>query len=79
MIQTLELLSAVACSHKLGAVLLHEQANGDLKTVSYISSSTEDRYAWIEKEALALTWACEHFSNFLVGLKFSIEAEHINC
>ena len=72
-------VSADAFSHGLGAVLLQEQANEDVKPVSYISRSlswTEERYVQIEKKALAFTWACERFSDFLVGLKFSIEANH---
>ena len=59
----------------LGAVLLQEKANGDIKPISYISQSlspTEERYAQIEKEVLAFTWACKHLSDFLIGLKFSI-------
>ncbi|CAC5393342.1 unnamed protein product [Mytilus coruscus] len=33
----------------------------DLRSMSY----TEQRYSQIEKEELALTWACKHFSNYL--------------
>ena len=71
-------VSADASSHGLGAVLLQEQTNGDLKPVSYISrllSPTKEQYAQIEKEALAFTLSCEHFSDFLVGLKFIIETD----
>ena len=39
-------------------------------------TTTEQRYAQIEKEALALTWACEHFSDYLIGLKFHIHTDH---
>ena len=39
-------------------------------------NSTEQRYAQIEKEALALTWACERFSDYLIGMTFHCETDH---
>ena len=66
-------------SYGQGAVLFQEQKNGEKRAVAYISkamSPTEQRYAHIEKEALALTWACERFQDFLVGLNFQIETDH---
>ena len=72
-------VSADASSFGLGAVLLQRQPEGQMKPVAYISRSmtpTEQRYAQIEKEALALTWACERFSDYLIGLVFHIQTDH---
>lgn len=72
-------VSADASSYGLGATLLQQQLTGELKPVGYVSRSmtpTEQRYAQIEKEALALTWACERFSDYLLGLDFLIQTDH---
>ena len=37
---------------------------------------TEQRYAQVEKEALAITWSCERFLQYLLGLPFEIETDH---
>lgn len=71
-------VAADASSFGLGAVLL--QRNGDgWRPVAYASRSmtdTEKRYAQIEKEALAVTWACDKFADFLLGSKFAIDTDH---
>ena len=55
-------VSAHASSFGLGAVLMQKKPSGDLRTVAYASISmteTECRYAQIEEEALAVTWALD--------------------
>ena len=71
-------VSADASSYGLGAVLM-QQSDSAWKPVAYASRSmteTERRYAQIEKEALASTWACEKFSTYILGKKFLIETDH---
>ena len=52
------------------------QEDSQLKPVAYALTNIEQRYAQIEKEVLAITWACERFSDFLVGLNFHVETDH---
>ena len=35
------------------------------------------RYAQIEKEALATTWALEHWADLLIGMHFRVETDHL--
>ena len=60
-------ISADAFSYGIGAVLM-QKLNGGWKPIAYAARSlteTEQRYAQIEKEDLATTWACEKFANYL--------------
>ena len=72
-------VSVDASSYGLGGVLFQKQEN-DWKPVFYASVSltaTEQRYAQVEKEALAVTWNCEKFQDYLPGLStFTIETDH---
>ena len=73
------IVSADASSYGLGAVLLQKQESGEFQPVVFISHSmtpTEQRYAQIEKEALAFTWACERLADYLVALTFHVQTDH---
>ena len=74
------LVSADASSYGIGAVILQRQPEGNVfRPIAYASralTSTESKYAQIEKEALAMTWACERFSIYLLGKKFETETNH---
>jgi len=67
-----------AFSFGLSAVL-RQKHGSTLRPVAFASrgmSETEQRYAQIEKEALAITWACERFSSYLIGSQFKLETDH---
>ena len=71
-------ISADASSCGLGAVLL-QKSNEMWKPVAYASRSmtnTESGYAQIEKKALAVTWACDKFADYIIGKYFEIESDH---
>jgi len=68
-----------ADSSSFGAVLRIQEINGKWRPVAYASrtlNETEKRYTQIEKEALALTWACEKFHEFIYGAHFKLETDH---
>ena len=72
------LLSTDACQYGLGAVL-YQKRNSEWRPVAYASRTlapAESRYAIIEKEALAVTWGCEKFSQYLIGRQFKIQTDH---
>ena len=73
------MVSADASSYELGAVLRQKQPNGDWRPITYISralTNAEQKYAQIEKEALAVTWACERCHDYLLGLHFQMQTNH---
>ena len=60
-------------------MITQKQSKGEHQPVSYISRTltpAEQCYAQIEKEALAVTWACERLSHYLTGMQFHICTDH---
>lgn len=71
-------VSADASSFATGAALFQQHDEG-WRSVAYASrvlSSAKSKYAQIEKETLAATFACERFRDFLVGYKVLVETDH---
>ena len=72
-------VSADSSQYAVGAVLLQMNDSKDWQPVEYASrklTDTETRYAMVEKEALAICWACEKFDYYLVGRIFEVETDH---
>ena len=72
-------VSADASSYGIGSVLLQKQPDNVWKPVAYASRAltpAEQKYAQIEKEALAITWSCERFNDYLLGTTFHIHTDH---
>ena len=71
-------VSADASAYGIGAVLMQQQ-QGAWRPVAFASralNEAETRYAQIEKEALALTWALEKFSEYVLGKCVILETDH---
>ncbi|CAA9996939.1 unnamed protein product, partial [Nesidiocoris tenuis] len=72
-------VSADSSSYRLGAVLLQDQDDGSMRPVAYAFRSltcAEKKWAEIEKEALALAWACDRFQDFIIGIQATLETDH---
>ncbi|XP_061926289.1 uncharacterized protein K02A2.6-like [Entelurus aequoreus] len=72
-------VAADASAYGIGAVLTQKQDDGSWQPVTFISrglTDTEKRYAQIEKEALAATWACERLTSYVQGLHFTLLTDH---
>ena len=67
-------IQADASQHGVGACLLQQG-----KPVAYASRSlspSESNYAQIEKELLAIVFACEKFHQFIYGFTTKVQSDH---
>lgn len=68
-----------ASERAVSAVLLQEGLDGQLLPCAYQSrklAGAETRYPTIEKEALAIVYACSVFKPFLVATRFTLLTDH---
>ena len=71
-------VQADASLRGLGACLI-QQHKGEDQLIAFASKSltdTETRYANIERELLAIVFACQRFSTYLLGRSFIAESDH---
>jgi hypothetical protein len=67
-----------ASGYTLGAVLSQGTLGKD-QPIAYASrtlNGAELNYSTIEKECLAMVWACKHFRPYLLGKPFQIWTDH---
>ena len=72
------LLTTDASNFALGAVLSQGPIPND-RPIAYASrtlNESETKYSTIEKELLAIVWACKYFRPYLFGRKFYIYTDH---
>ena len=64
--------------HGLGAIIV-QMKNGNWTPVVCVSRSltpVEERYSQLEREALAIRWACERCYTYLIGSTFTVITDH---
>ena len=73
-VNKLNVLSADCSSHSIGAVLFQDGC--PIAYASKALTSTQQSYPQIEKEALALRFACEKFHPYIFGKELILETDH---
>ena len=68
-----------ACDYAVGGILVQVDENGVERVIQYVShslSSTQRRWAVIEKEAYAVIYVIQKLHPYLYGSKFTVYTDH---
>ena len=71
-------LTTDASNYAIGAVLSQGPIGSD-KPIAFASrtlNKSEEKYSAIEKELLAVVWACKYFRPYLYGTEFTLYTDH---
>ena len=72
-------LQCDASPYAVGAVLSHVMDSGEDSPIAFASrtlTSSEQNYAQIQREALALLFGVKHFHQYIFGRKFTLVTDH---
>jgi transposase InsO family protein len=73
------ILHTDASDFAMGAVLMQEDSEGNLRVIAYASKTFNDaqkNYDTTDREALAVVWALEHFNTYCEGHKYTLLTDH---
>jgi transposase InsO family protein len=73
------ILHTDASDYAMGAVLMQEDSEGNLRVIAYASKTFNDaqkNYDTTDREALAVVWALEHFNTYCEGHKYTLLTDH---
>ena len=73
------IMASDTSKYRIGVVILHKFKDGNTKPVAHTSRTllpAEKKYSQIEKESLAIIYACKKFHKYIHGRRFILQTNH---